>query len=140
MCCVFHLLISKCSNGIKSLWSPVCDDRWHFFLIVMYWICSFFLGHLPALREAANKTGSFEVTLSEWYVCFRIYECFNCDYHPFKKCVYTQWTKSTSEHLFWCFSLLQIGNSCQYLDGPICIYQRITIGILGSRWTQVFLL
>ena len=27
-------------------------------------------------------------------------------------------TKSTSKHLFWCFSLSQIRDSCHYLEGP----------------------
>ena len=32
--------------------------------------------------------------------------------------------KSTSEHLFWCFSLSQIGDSCQYLEGPISTWKH----------------
>ena len=39
-----------------------------------------------------------------------------------EKSKYTLRTKSTSKYLLWCFSLSQIGDLCQSLEGPISIY------------------
>ena len=37
--------------------------------------------------------------------------------------LHTLRTKSPSKHLFWCFSFLQIGDWCQYLEGPISTWK-----------------
>ena len=42
--------------------------------------------------------------------------------------------KCTQKHLLWCFSFSQIGDSCQYLEGPVS-----TTVILGSCWKIIWM-
>ena len=52
----------------------------------------------------------------------------------------TQSTKSTSKHLFWFFSLSQIGDPCpcQYLEEPVSTWKDHYRNI-SSFWTTIFL-
>ena len=48
---------------------------------------------------------------------------------------YTLTTKRSFKYLFWCLRLSQIGDLCQYLEGPISAWNNHD-KISGSRWTK----
>ena len=76
--------------------------------------------HLQKMSDKANLWG--HPLPLHWPLC--------CQYHKQQPCTQRKWC--TSKYLFWCCSLSQIRDSCQYLEG-LTVLGRTKIGILWSR-------